>query len=111
MILFIIYIFLGFGEYLRLSEEYREKLYNDFPFHDKLYLELSILTVCLIFGPTLLIMNIFLHTKQFFKNIWKKLTFPFKLLKFRRMMKDVNSEKDKKKSVQKLFQAMTELMK
>jgi len=74
MILFVIYLVVGFGEYLRVSEEYRENLYNDFPYHERFYLELSIIAVCLIFGPTLLLMKAYFKMKQFFRNLWVKIT-------------------------------------
>ena len=57
MILVSLYILVGFCEYMRLSEDYREQLYSDFPYHDKLYLEFSIVLVCIVFSPILLLMK------------------------------------------------------
>lgn len=109
MIFFVIYFVVAFIEYLRLSDEYREKLYNDFPYHEKIYLEFSIVIVCLFFAPTLLLMKVYFKMKQFFKNLWIKITFPYRLYKFRLKMKKMNEEKDPTKSTQMLFDALNEI--
>lgn len=110
MILFVIYLVVGFGEYLRVSEEYRENLYNDFPYHERFYLELSIIAVCLIFGPTLLLMKVYFKMKQFFRNLWVKITLPYRLYKFRVKMKKMEKEKDPEKATRMLFDAMSEII-
>ena len=102
---------MGVIEYFRLSEEYREKVYNDFPYHEKIFLEISIVIVCLVFGPTLLVMKLYYNIKQFLKNFWIKITFPYRIYKFKKKMKQVNDEKDPQKSVKLLFEAMGEIFK
>ena len=110
MPLIAIYLIVGLCEYFRLSDEYRQKLYDDFPYHDKFYLEISLIVVSLIFSPTLLLIKMYLKTKQFLRNLWIKMTLPYRLFKFRRKMDKVNKEKDPKKSVEMLFDAMSEIL-
>lgn len=111
MIFLSLYILIGFGEYLRLSEDYRQNLYDDFPYHDKLYLDFSIVLVCLIFSPILLLIKIYMKVKQFFRNVWRKLTFPYRLKKFSKKIDELNKEKDSQKAAEKFFDAMRDVMK
>tara|TARA_B100001093_G_C26770399_1_gene989883 strand:- start:1405 stop:1575 length:171 start_codon:yes stop_codon:yes gene_type:complete len=55
-------------------------------------------------------MKLYYNIKQFFKNLWKKITFPFKLRKFAKKLEDVSNEKDSKKSVEMLFDAMRDIL-
>ena len=107
----LVYIIVGFGEYIRVGEDYREKLREDFPFHPALLLEFCISVVCLIFGPPLLIIKVYTKMKKFFKNLWRKITLPFRLRRFGKKLNQVSDEKDAKKSVEMLFDAMKEIMK
>jgi hypothetical protein len=56
-------------------------------------------------------MKTFLNIKVFFSNIWKKITFPFRIRKFAKNLNKVAEEKNNKKSVEMLFDAMKEVMK
>lgn len=56
-------------------------------------------------------MKTFLNIKTFFSNLWKKLTFPFRLRKFAKQLDKVSDEADTKKSVEMLFDAMKDIMK
>lgn len=106
-----IYFVIGFIEYVRLSNEFREKLRNDFPLTDHQTIEGSIIVVLLIFGCPLLIMKTLLEIKGFFVKVWRKITFPFRLRRFAKKLNKVNAETDTKKSVEMLFDAMKEIMK
>ena len=111
MILILIYFLLGFVEYVRLSDEFREKLREDFPFHSHQLIEVSLVIVLILLGFPLLIMKTFLNIKSFLLKIWKKISFPFRLRKFAKKLNKVSEEKDGKKSVEMLFDAMKEMMK
>jgi len=107
----VIYFLLGFVEYIRLSDEFREKLREDFPFHSHQLIEFSLIIVLILLGFPLLIMKTFLNIKSFFSNIWKKITFPFRIRKFAKNLNKVSEETDTKKSVEMLFDAMKDVMK
>jgi|TARA_B100001094_G_scaffold302406_1_gene329568 hypothetical protein len=106
----IIYILVGIVEYFKVQEEYRKKIQDDFPFHEPIIIEISLWIVCLLFTFPLHIMKLYYNIKQFFKNLWKKITFPFKLRKFAKKLEDVSNEKDSKKSVEMLFDAMRDIL-
>lgn len=110
MIVISLYIFIGFIEYIRLSNEFRERLRDDFPYHSHLLIEFSLVIVLVLFGVPLAFVKTFLHIKTFFKNIWKKIIFPFKLRKFAKKLEEVSDEKSRKKSADMLLDAMKEVM-
>jgi hypothetical protein len=111
LIVIVIYFILGLVEYIRLSDEFREKLRADFPCHSHQLIEVSLIIVLILLGFPLLIMKTFLNIKVFFSNIWKKITFPFRIRKFAKNLNKVAEEKNNKKSVEMLFDAMKEVMK
>lgn len=112
MVIFIlVYFTIGLTEYIRLSEDFRERLREDYPLIEYQVIEFSIITVLLFFGFPLLIMKTLLNIKSFFFNLWKKITFPFRLRKFAKKLNKVSEEKDSKKSVAMLFDAMKEVIK
>lgn len=106
----IIYLAVGVVEYFKVQKEYREKIQEDFPYHEPVFIEISLWIVCLLFTLPLHIMKLYFTIKQFLINIWKKITFPFRLRKFAKKLNDVSNEKDSKKSVQMLFDAMREIL-
>ena len=110
-LLITLYFVIGLVEYIRLSEDFREKLRGDFPLTDHQAIEGSIVIVLLFFGFPLLIMKTLLTIKNFFLTMWKKLIFPFRLRKFAKKLNKVSDEKDVKKSTEMLFEAMKEIMK
>ena len=110
-IFIVIYFSIGFIEYIRLSEEFRQRLREDYPLTEYQIIEFSIVTVLLIFGCPLLIMKTLLNIKTFLVNFWRKITFPFRLRRFAKKLNKVSEEKDTKKSVGLLFDAMKEIMK
>ena len=75
----LLYIIIGVLEYVRVAKDYLIHLQEDFPFHPIALLEFCIFLVCLFLGPPLLIMKLFSKVKQIFRNIWKKIIFPFRL--------------------------------
>ena len=107
----LFYLTIGLLEYIRVAKEYQEYLRADFPMHPLPLLDFCILVVCLIFGAPLLIIKLFMHMKQFFRNLWRKITFPFRLRRFGKKLNAVSKEKDTKKSVALLFDAMKDIMK
>ena len=111
MIVVVVYFLLGFIEYIRLSDEFREKLREDFPLHSHQLIEFSLVIVLILLGFPLLLMKTFLNIKTFLSNLWKKLTFPFRLRRFAKDLNKVSEEKNTKKSVEMLFDAMKEVMK
>lgn len=111
MIVIVVYFLLGFLEYIRLSDEFRAKLREDFPLHSYELIEVSLIIVLILLGFPLLLMKTFLNIKTFFSNLWKKLTFPFRLRKFAKQLDKVSDEADTKKSVEMLFDAMKDIMK
>ena len=110
MLIISLYLFIGFIEYIRLSNEFRERLRDDFPYHSHLLIEFSLIIVLILFGVPLAFMKAFLHIKTFFKNIWKRIMFPFKIKKFVKKLEEVSEEKNTKKSVDMLVDAMKEVM-
>ena len=110
LLVIVIYFVLGFIEYIRLSDEFRDKLREDFPLHSYQLIEVSLIIVLILLGFPLLIMKTFLNIKIFLSNIWKKLMFPFRIRKFAKKLNGVSEEKNRKKSVDMLFDAMKEVM-
>jgi len=110
-IFIIIYFTIGLTEYIRLSEDFRQRLRDDYPLTEYQVIEFSIITVLLFFGFPLLIMKTLLNIKTYLIQIWRKITFPFKLRRFAKKLNKVSSEGDTKKSVEMLFSAMKEIMK
>ena len=108
--LVVIYLLVGVVEYFKVQEEYREKIQEDFPFHEPIFIEISLWIVCLLFTFPLHMMKVYLTIKQFLKNIWIKITFPFRLRKFAKKLNEVSNEKDSKKSVKMLFDAMKDVL-
>ena len=111
LILITIYFTIGLIEYIRLSEDFRDRLREDYPLIEYQIIEFSIITVLLLFGCPLLIMKTLLNIKQFLLVIWKTISFPFKLRRFAKKLNKVSEEGNKKKSVEMLFSAMKEVMK
>ena len=111
MILFFLWAIIGLIEYSRLSEEFRERLRTDFPMHSHQLIEISLIIVLIFCGLPLLTMKTLLKIKSFTLNIWRKITFPIRLWRFRVKLNKANNEKDSKKSVKMLFDAMSEIMK
>lgn len=112
MILYFIsfYLIVGFAEYVRLSDEFKAKMQDDFPYHEEWYLELCILVVSLAFGPVLLLMKFGLAIKNFFKIIWRKITLPFRFYRFRKKLEKMQDEPDDIKKAKMLFDAMREVI-
>ena len=110
MLVIVIYFILGLVEYSRLSDEFREKLREDFPYHSHQLIEVSLIIVLILLGFPLLILKTFLNIKTFLSNVWKKITLPFRIRKFAKNLTKVSEEKDSKKSVEMLFDAMKEVM-
>lgn len=106
----IIYLVVGVVEYFKVQKEYREKIQEDFPHHEPIFIEISLWIVCLLFTFPLHMMKLYLTIKQFLKNVWKKITFPFRLKKFAKKLNEVSDEKNSKKSVKMLFDAMKEIL-
>ena len=111
MIIFLLWITIGLIEYSRLSEDFRERLRTDFPMHSHQLIEISLVIVLIFFGLPLLTMKTLLKIKSFTLNVWRKITFPLRLWRFRVKLNKANSEKDSKKSVKMLFEAMSDIMK
>lgn len=107
---FLFYLAIGVIEYFRVQEEYRQKIQEDFPFHHPFFIEISLWIVCLVFTLPLHIMKFYFTTKQFLRNIWLKITFPFRLRKFSKKMDEVSKEKDSKKAVKMMFDAMRDVL-
>ena len=107
----LLYIIIGVLEYVRVAKDYLIHLQEDFPFHPIALLEFCIFLVCLFFGPPLLVIKLFSKVKQIFRNIWKKIIFPFRLKRFSEQLNKVSEEKNNKKSVELLFKAMREVLK
>lgn len=107
----IFYLIVGVLDYFRVQEEYRKKLQEDFPYHDPIYIELSLWAVCILFSLPLHIIKIYMKVKQFLVNLWKKITFPFRLRKFSKKMDEVGKEEDADKAVKMMFDAMREILK
>tara|TARA_R110000851_G_C12663144_1_gene521676 strand:- start:316 stop:486 length:171 start_codon:yes stop_codon:yes gene_type:complete len=55
-------------------------------------------------------MKAYFTIKQFLKNLWRKITFPFRLKKFAKKLNEVSNERDSKKSVKMLFDAMKDIL-
>ena len=55
-------------------------------------------------------MKFYFTTKQFLRNIWIKITFPFRIRKFSKKMDEVSKEKDSKKAVKMMFDAMRDVL-
>lgn len=107
----LVWLIVGFVEYWRLSEQFRKNLKEDFPYHSNQIIEVSLVIVLIIFGLPLLTMKTLLKIKSFTLNVWRKITFPIRLWRFRVKLNKANNEKDSKKSVKMLFEAMNEIMK
>ena len=110
VILAIIYVVVGVVEYFKVQEEYRKKIQDDFPFHEPVIIEISLWIVCILFTFPLHIMKAYFTIKQFLKNLWRKITFPFRLKKFAKKLNEVSNERDSKKSVKMLFDAMKDIL-
>ena len=108
---FLFYLTIGVLEYFRVVKDYQQHLENEFPMHPITLLNFCILVVCLLFGPPLLIIKVFTHIKQFFKNLWRKMTLPFRLKRFGKKLNEASREKDSRKSVELLFGAMKDILK
>ena len=52
-----------------------------------------------------------MKVKQFLVNLWRKITFPFRLRKFSKKMDEVGREEDADKAVKMMFDAMREILK
>ena len=107
---FFFYFLIGVAEYFRISDDFKEKMQDDFPYHENWYLELCILGVSIVFGPVLLIMKIFLKTRNFLKRIWKKITLPYRFYVFRKKLEKMEQEPDDRKKAKMLFDAMKEVV-
>jgi len=107
---FLLYLGVGIMEYFNVQEEYRKKIQEDFPFHEPIFIEISLWIVCILFTLPLHIMKVLITIKRFSKNIWKKITFPFKIRKFAKKLNKVSQEKDSLKSVNMLFKAMKDIL-
>jgi len=106
---FLFYFLVGFIEYFRLSEDFKQKMQEDFPYHQEWYLDLCVLAVSLAFGPMLLIMKIFITIKNYLKFLWIRITFPFRLYKFRKKLNKMEEEPNDMKKAKMLFDAMKEI--
>ncbi len=111
MIILNIYLLIGFIEYFRYSKEFRQQLQEDYPFHPSIFIDIALIIVLILCGPPLLIFKIFSYIKDFLYKIYKKVTFPFRLLIFRSKLKKMSKEKDNKKAVEMLFDAMRDVLK
>lgn len=107
----LLWIIIGFIEYSRLSEDFRERLKADFPMHGPQLIEISLVIVLVFCGFPLLIMKTLLTIKTFFLNTWRRITFPLRLWRFKNKLNQVSKESDSKKSIEMLFDAMKEIMK
>tara|TARA_R100000908_G_C3708451_1_gene116033 strand:+ start:202 stop:540 length:339 start_codon:yes stop_codon:yes gene_type:complete len=105
------YIIVGVLEYFRVAKDYLKHLQEDFPLHPIPLLEFCIFSVCLICGPTLLLMKLLNNIKNYIKNKWRRLLFPIRLKKFSKELDKISKEEDSKKSVELLFKAMKEVLK
>jgi|TARA_R110000824_G_scaffold206477_3_gene391553 Na+/H+ antiporter NhaC len=111
ILVFLFYFTIGALEYFRVVEDYQKHLEEEYPIHPILLLNFCILVVCLLFGLPLLIIKIFTHMKIFFKNLWRKITLPFRLIRFGKKLNKSTQEKDSKKSIELLFEALREILK
>jgi|TARA_R110000822_G_scaffold265629_2_gene389579 hypothetical protein len=107
---FLLYILVGIIEYFRVQKEYRKKIQEDFPFHQPLFIEMSLWVVCILFTVPLQIIKLYYVSYKFFKNIYRKLTFVFRMKKFVKDLENVSKEKNSKKSVELLFKAMKDIV-
>ena len=109
-IVLVLYLVIGFVEYLNVQKEYRHKIQEDFPFHEPLFIEISLIIVCLFFTVPLQIIKFYHIIRSFFRNIFRKLTFAIRMKKFVKNLDDVSKEKNKKKSTELLFKAMKDII-
>ena len=109
-IVLVLYLVIGFVEYLNVQKEYRHKIQEDFPFHEPLFIEISLIIVCLFFTVPLQIIKLYHIIRSFFRNIFRKLTFVIRMKKFVKNLDDVSKEKNKKKSTELLFKAMKDII-
>ena len=107
---FLIYCLVGIVEYFNVQKEYRKKIQEDFPFHEPIFIEISLWIVCIIFTFPLQVIKLYYIISNFFKKIYRKLTFAFRMKKFVKDLDDVSKEKNSKKSAELLFKAMKDII-
>jgi len=105
-----LYLLIGIIEYFNVQKEYKKKIQEDFPFHEPIFIEVSLIVVCIFFTLPLQIIKLYYIVTNFFRNIYNKLTFALRMKKFVKNLDDVSKEKNKKKSTELLFKAMKDII-
>jgi len=109
-IVLLLYLVIGFVEYFNVQKEYRHKIQQDFPFHEPLFIEISLLIVCIFFTVPLQIIKFYHIVRNYLRNLYRKITFGLRMKKFVKNLDDVSKEKNKKKSTELLFKAMKDII-
>ena len=106
----VIYILFGFLEYVRLGDEYRLKMYSDFPYHDRFFLELIIVLGFLLFGLPFLLLKLILFIRRCFRWLIRAIVLPFKVWRFRRTLDKIEKEKNSQKAAEMFFDAIKQML-
>ena len=107
----LLYLSIGLVEYSRLKNEYNRKLREDFPYHNADVLKVCPFLTLVLFSFPLIVAKFSVEFLRWCKRIFRRMTFPYRLWRFRRMLEKAADEKDAEKSVRMIFEAMTYIAK
>ena len=107
----VVYLLVGSIEYIRLRKDYNRKLQDDFPSYNVDLLRICTFFTLFLFSFPLVVSKAVVEFLRWTKRITRKLTFPYRLWRFKQLLQKAADEKDAKKSVEMIFEAMAYIVK